>query len=187
MKKYFPIVAFAAVALASLAMAAFAYLAAEEAARIKFEATADDALNRIESRVGLHLSLLRDTDAFFTARGGQVSGSEFKTYFDALQVDKNLEGLRGLGLIGMARPGEEALLEQAITERLGVEKQIYPPASDGEWRMPVLLGRAARPGKADGHRLRHVQRPATPRGDPCGDRHRRTEGDGPYLAGAADG
>jgi CHASE1-domain containing sensor protein/two-component sensor histidine kinase len=139
LKKYFPIVAFAAVALASLAMAGFAYLAAEEATRIKFEATADDALNRIESRVGLHLSLLRDTDAFFTARAGQVSGSEFKTYFDALQVDKNLEGLRGLGLLGMARPGEEALLERAITERLHVEKPIYPRALDGEWRMPVLL------------------------------------------------
>ena len=139
MKKYFPILAFAAVALASLAMAGFAYLAAEEATRIKFEATADDALNRIESRVGLHLSLLRETDAFMTARGGQVSGGEFKTYFDALQVDKNFEGLRALGLIGMARPGDEALLERAITERLGVEKPIYPPATDGEWRMPVLL------------------------------------------------
>ena len=117
MKKYFPIVAFAAVALASLAMAGFAYLAAEEATRIKFEATADDALNRIESRVDLHLSLLRETDAFFTARAGQVSGGEFKTYFDALQVDKNFEGLRALGLLGVARPGEEALLERAITER----------------------------------------------------------------------
>ena len=96
-------------ALASLAMAGFAYLAAEEATRIKFEATADDALNRIESRVDLHLSLLRETDAFLTARGGQVSGGEFKTYFDALQVDKNFEGLRALGLIGMAKTRRRGL------------------------------------------------------------------------------
>jgi CHASE1-domain containing sensor protein/two-component sensor histidine kinase len=139
LKKYFPIVAFAAVALASLAMAGFAYLAAEEATRIKFEATADDALNRIESRVDLHLSLLRETDAFFTARAGQVSGGEFKTYFDALQVDKNFGGLRALGLLGVAKPGEEAQLERAITEQWGVEKPIYPSVSDSEWRMPVLL------------------------------------------------
>ncbi len=139
MKKHFPIVAFAAVALASLAMAGFAYLAAEEAARIKFEATADDALNRIQSRVDLHLSLLREMDAFFTARAGQVTGGEFSTYFDALQVDKNFEGLQSLGLLGVAKPGEEALLEREISERLNVERPIAPPTSDGDWRMPVLL------------------------------------------------
>jgi CHASE1-domain containing sensor protein/two-component sensor histidine kinase len=139
LKKHFPIVAFVAVALASLAMAGFAYLAAEEAARIKFEATADDALNRIQSRVDLHLSLLRETDAFFTARAGQVTGGEFRTYFEALQVDKNFEGLQALGLLGVAKPGEEALLERAISERLNVEKPIFPPTSEGEWRMPVVL------------------------------------------------
>ena len=139
MKKHFPIVAFAAVALASLAMAGFAYLAAEESARIKFEATADDALNRIQSRVDLHLSLLREVDAFFTARAGQVTGGEFSTYFDALQVDKNFEGLQSLGLLGVAKPGEEALLEREISERLNVERPIAPPTSDGDWRMPVLL------------------------------------------------
>jgi CHASE1-domain containing sensor protein/two-component sensor histidine kinase len=139
LKKHFPIVAFAAVALASLAMASFAYLAAEEAARIKFEATADDALNRIQSRVDLHLSLLRETDAFFTARAGQVTGGEFRTYFETLQVDKNFEGLQALGLLGVAKPGQEALLEREISARLNVEKPIFPPTSEGDWRMPVLL------------------------------------------------
>ena len=139
MKKHFPIVAFAAVALASLAMAGFAYLAAEDATRIKFDATADDALNRIQSRVDLHVSLLRETDAFFTARAGQVSGSEFRTYFDALQVDKNFAGLQALGLLGLGKPGDEELLERAISERQNVEKPIFPPSSDGDWRMPVLL------------------------------------------------
>nr|MDQ2704189.1 CHASE domain-containing protein [Pseudomonadota bacterium] len=51
----------------------------------------------------------------------------------------NFEGLRLLGLLGVAKPGEEAFLERAITERLGVEKPIYPPVVDAEWRMPVLL------------------------------------------------
>ncbi len=120
-------------------MAGFAYRAAEEATRIKFEATADDALNRIQSRVDLHLSLLRETDAFFTARAGQVTGGEFRTYFEALQVDKNFEGLQSLGLLGVGKPGEEVQLERAISERLNVEKPIFPAASDGDWRMPVLL------------------------------------------------
>ncbi|MEP9387613.1 CHASE domain-containing protein [Mesorhizobium sp. KR9-304] len=139
MKKHFPIVAFAAVALASLAMAGFAYLAAEEATRIKFEATADDALNRIQSRVDLHLSLLRETDAFFSARAGEVTSNEFKTYFDALQVDKNFGGLQSLGLLGVGKSGDEVLLERAISERQNVERSIFPPSSEGDWRMPVML------------------------------------------------
>lgn len=139
MKKHFPIVAFAAVALASLAMAGFAYLAAEEATRIKFEATADDALNRIQSRVDLHLSLLRATDAYFTARDGNVSADEFKAYFDALDVAKNFEGLRGIGMLGMAKAAETASLEQEIMRRQGLSRAVYPAAADAEWRTPILL------------------------------------------------
>lgn len=138
MKKFFPIVAFVAVALAGLAMAVFTYLSAEEAARMKFEATADDAMNRIESRMQLHLSLLRGTDAFFTARGGNVTGAEFKTYFDTLQADRNFEGLRAIGLLGVGRQGQEPALEQQIVQRQGRREAVHP-ASDGEWLMPVML------------------------------------------------
>ena len=139
MKKYFPILAFLAVAIASLAMAAFTYLAAEEAARIKFEAIADDALNRIESRVQLHLSLLRGTDAYFTAHGEDVSAAEFKAYFDALQADRNFEGLRALGMLAVGRPGTESSLEQEIAGRQGRPHPLHPSPADGEWRMPVVL------------------------------------------------
>ncbi|RUV28058.1 ABC transporter permease subunit [Mesorhizobium sp. M5C.F.Ca.IN.020.32.2.1] len=96
MKKFFPIVAFIAVALISLTMAGFAYFATQEAARIKFEATADDALNRIDSRIDLHLSLLRSTHALFEARNGGISRGEFKAFFNALDIDDNFAGLRGI-------------------------------------------------------------------------------------------
>jgi CHASE1-domain containing sensor protein/two-component sensor histidine kinase len=131
--------AFVAIALASLAMAAFTYLAAEEAARIKFEATADDALSRIDSRIQLHLSLLRGTDAFLTARGGDVSREEFKIYFDALQAERNFEGLRALGMLGSGRTGTEPALEQEIERRQARRWPVHPATSDGEWRMPVML------------------------------------------------
>ena len=140
LKKYLPIAAFAAVALASLAMAAFAYRASEEAARIKFEATADEALNRIESRVNLHLALLRATDAFFTTRGGDVSGDEFRTYVEALDVSKNFEGLQGIGMLGMGTPAETAILEQEILRRQGIQRSVFPAtASDADRRTPIVL------------------------------------------------
>ncbi len=139
LKKHFPIVAFTAVAIASVAMAAFAYVAAEDATRIKFEATADDAMSRIESRVDLHISLLRTTHAMFVSQQGNVSAAEFNGYFRALDVETQFEGLRGLGYLALAPKGQEAGLEARIASLQGSGHPIFPADSDGEWRTPVLL------------------------------------------------
>lgn len=138
MKKLFPIVAFIAVALVSLTMAGFAYFATQEASRIKFEATADDALNRIESRVDLHLSLLRATQALFDARDGDVSRIEFKSFFDALDVDGNFAGLRGIGFLKLVKTGDEMAVERTILRDQGVSHAIYPQTTQ-PWRTPIVL------------------------------------------------
>lgn len=138
MKKLFPIVAFIAVALVSLAMGGFAYFATQEATRIKFEAMADDALNRIESRVDLHLSLLRATQALFDARNGKVSAAEFEAFFDALDIDGNFAGLHGIGYLRLVRAGDEAAVEGEIRQNFGFDRKIYP-RSDQPWRAPILL------------------------------------------------
>ncbi|MCV3207770.1 CHASE domain-containing protein [Mesorhizobium sp. YC-39] len=138
MKKFFPIVAFIAVALISLTMAGFAYFATQEAARIKFEATADDALNRIEGRIDLHLSLLRSTQALFDARNGDISRGEFKAFFSALDIDKNFAGLRGIGFLRLAKTGDEAAVERDILHDHGVAHAIYPDTTL-PWRTPIVL------------------------------------------------
>ncbi|BCG92514.1 CHASE domain-containing protein [Mesorhizobium sp. 131-2-1] len=138
MKKFFPIVAFIAVALISLTMAGFAYFATQEAARIKFDATADDALNRIESRIDLHLSLLRSTQALFDARNGDISRGEFKAFFSALDVDSNFAGLRGIGFLRLAKAGDEAAVERDILRDHGVAHQVYP-ATTQPWRTPIVM------------------------------------------------
>ncbi|MER9424592.1 CHASE domain-containing protein [Mesorhizobium sp. M0317] len=138
MKKFFPLLAFIAVALISLTMAGFAYFATQEAARIKFEATADDALNRIESRIDLHLSLLRSTQALFDARNGEISGSEFKAFFSALNVDNNFAGLRGIGYLRLAKTGDEAAVERDMLRDRGAAHTVYPDTTQ-PWRTPVVL------------------------------------------------
>jgi CHASE1-domain containing sensor protein len=138
LKKFFPIVAFIAVALISLTMAGFAYFATQEAARIKFEATADDALNRIESRIDLHLSLLRSTQALFDARNGDISHNEFKAFFSALDVDSNFAGLRGIGFLRLAKTGDEAAVERDILRDGGAAHTVYPATAE-PWRTPIVL------------------------------------------------
>lgn len=141
MKKLLPIAAFAAVALVSLVMAGFAYFASQEAARIKFAATADDALNRIESRIDLHLSLLRATQALFDARKGKIAPSEFRDFFNALDIDGNFAGLRGIGFLRLVKIGDEAVAEREIAASQGGSRPIYPRSTQSSqpWRAPVVL------------------------------------------------
>ncbi|WP_296741934.1 CHASE domain-containing protein [Mesorhizobium sp.] len=138
MKKLFPIVAFIAVALISLTMAGFAYFATQEAARIKFEGTADDALSRIESRIDLHLSLLRSTQALFDARNGDITRGEFKAFFTALDIADNFAGLRGIGFLKLAKAGDEAAVERDILHDYGSAHPVYP-ATTQQWRTPIAL------------------------------------------------
>lgn len=138
LRKFLSVAVFLAVALASIAMAGFAYFAAQEAARFKFEATVDDAINRIEGRLNLHLSLLRSTQALFDARQGEVSRAEFKSFFDALDIENNFKGLRGVGFLGLAKRGEEDAIEREIAAIHGAARPIYPESSE-PWRTPVVL------------------------------------------------
>ena len=138
MRRYLPIAAFLSVALASLAMAGFAYVAAQDATRIKFEATADDALNRIENRLENHLSLLDASHALFKARDGNVSRATFKTFFDAIDFERNFTGLGGIGFVSLVKPGNETAAEALIASNYGKRLAIYPE-TDQQWRSPIAL------------------------------------------------
>lgn len=137
-KRYLPAAVFLAVALASLVMAGFAYFATQEAARIKLGATVDDALNRIESRLTMHLALLNSVHALFKARDGDVGRVAFATFFDALQVGENFPGLRGIGYLRLAETGREEEVQRQIERDFGVALPLFPKTGES-WRTPVVL------------------------------------------------
>jgi CHASE1-domain containing sensor protein len=148
LKRFFPAAIFLSVALASLVTAWAAYVGVEEAARLKFEATADDALNRIESSVDLNLSLLTATRAFFMTHGADVSQAEFNQYYDALNADANFPGLRGIGYVRLMRTGSEAEAEREILRLQGIARHIYPE-TDQAWRAPIMMFEPLDPGNLD--------------------------------------
>jgi CHASE1-domain containing sensor protein len=129
---------FLAVACASLLTVWLSHVSVQDAARIKFESTADDALNRIESSLNLDLSLLTSTRAFFRLKGADMSRVQFRQFFEALDTDRNFPGLRGIGYITMVRTGQEEEATRDIVKAQGVERGIYPD-TDQEWRAPVIL------------------------------------------------
>ncbi|MGF7006661.1 CHASE domain-containing protein [Aminobacter sp. BE322] len=138
MKRYFPSLIFAAVTLVGLAMAGLVYFATVEAARIKFQAVADDALNRIEGRVEFDLSLLRATQAMFLSQRGAISRDQFRTFFGALDVTRNFSGLSGIGLLRLVPRGEEARIAHELKQGYGIDRTPFPK-SDRAWLAPIVL------------------------------------------------
>lgn len=129
---------FFVVAVASLATAWIAYVSVQEAARLKFQSTADDALNRIEGSLELNLSLLTSSRAFFRTRGSDMSRVQFQQFFQALDVERNFGGLRGIGYLRLVRTGQEENIEREIVKAQGMERGIYPD-TDQAWRAPIIL------------------------------------------------
>lgn len=121
-----------------MAMAALSYVTTQEAARLKFEAVAIDALNRIDARVGSSLSLLQSAKAFADASGGNLTEAKFATFFKALNLEPGFSGLSGLGYLPLIKPGEEAAVETRIQGDFGIDRRLYPD-STLEWRTPITL------------------------------------------------
>ena len=138
MKKLFPLAAFLAVALAGLVMAAFAYVANEEAGRIKFQAVADDALARIEARIDLHLSLLRAAQAFLSVNQGAVSRQQYADFIGALDLDHTYTGLRGIGFMRLATPANATDVAAYLASQYPSRGASWQPSA-ADRQLPVVL------------------------------------------------
>lgn len=119
-------------------MAGYAYFATQEASQLKFTAAVNDAQDRIENRIELHLSLLRAAKALFDSRNDQVSAHEYETFFKALDVPKHFSGLHGIGFVRVVKREDEAAVERELQQNFGVSRTIHPP-SDGPWRAVTMM------------------------------------------------
>lgn len=138
MKRLLIIVVLLCVGAASLLSAGYAYYAAEDAARIKFQGTAEEALNRIRARTELHLSLLRATAALFRAGAGDVDRTVLQAFVGALDIDGYYAGIGGLGYARLIRHGDEASAEAALRGNYAIDRKVWPPHGEA-WRTPVLM------------------------------------------------
>ncbi len=139
MRRIFPAVVFVSVAAASLVMAGYAYVAATDAARIKFESTADDAVNRLETRLELHLSLLRATLALYKTGNGSVSRDALRSFVSALDIKGRYAGIRGLGYVRLLREGGERAAEDDLARNYGRQMQVWPVEGSAQRAVVTLL------------------------------------------------
>lgn len=138
-RRFFPAAIFLTVAAASIVTAGYAYMAATEAARLKLEGTADDAISRIETRLELHLSLLRATVALFKTGDGSVSRDVLRSFVSALDIDGRYAGIRGIGYARLIRTGAEAAAENDLIRNYGDQRPIWPGTSQLSRAVVTLL------------------------------------------------
>ena len=138
LRKYFPSLIFVAVALVSLTMAALVYLATVEAARIKFQSVADDALNRIEGRMEFDLALLHATQAMFAAQKGNLSRDQFRSYFASLDAERSFPSLRGIGFVRLIDSGQSGSITDELKQGYGIDRPPFPD-TNLPWRTPIVL------------------------------------------------
>lgn len=138
LRKYFPSLIFVAVTLVSLTMAGLVYLATVEAARIKFQSVADDALNRIEGRLEFDLALLHATQAMFVAQKGHLSRDQFRDYFASLDAEKNFPSLRGIGFLRLIDSSQSETVTRELKDGYGIDRALFPETTLN-WRTPIVL------------------------------------------------
>ena len=121
-------------------------LPAEEAARIKFEATADDALNRIESRIDLHLSLLRATHAPVRGRAGKISRRRVQGVFRRARHRRRItQACVAWASSAWRRPARRRCSSDEIRATSWRQRPIYP----GPTAMMANADRAVRAAGPD--------------------------------------
>jgi CHASE1-domain containing sensor protein len=138
-RKFLPIIVFVAIASAGLLMAATAYVASQQAARFKFEATTDDALALIDARIDQHIALLRSASAFMRATGGEATDEQFSAFVDTLELRQRFGGVQGMGFARLVPVAEQEKARQELARHYGQPLDLHPAATDQDWRAVVMM------------------------------------------------
>lgn len=138
MSRYFPLLVFLLVGSIGLVTTIVVYRAEEAAEQSRFEALADDTVDRIGERLRRSLALLRATNAYFSTSRGTVSRQDFISYVDGLEIEQRFDGLQGLGFARFFPAGREKDVEAELEKNYDTAIKAWP-TSDQDWRAVIVL------------------------------------------------
>jgi signal transduction histidine kinase len=88
----------------------------DDAERLRFENLASSEADLITDRIDTYVALLRGVAGLFSA-DSDVTGPEFRAYFDRLRINELYPGVNGIGYAKVVRPEErEALIARLRAE-----------------------------------------------------------------------
>lgn len=130
---------FFAVALAlGLGITAMIYLSEEQRSTIEAEKTADNAVDRILTRLGLHVVVLRGTKGLFGSSEQRVRRETLADYLAPLGIQDDLSGIQGVGFARMVMTGSYQGVIAEVLENYGRSVSVKPE-TDQKFRTPIVL------------------------------------------------
>jgi len=138
MKRFLPATVFLVVALLGAGITWIVYQAIRDTAEAEFESLANEAVDRVTSRVDQHISLLAATHSFFAADDGQVSSTAFQKFISGLDIEGQYDGIQGIGYAEMIRTGDEARAEAMLKREYGLDRAVWPE-TDQKVRTPIMF------------------------------------------------
>jgi len=121
-------------------MTTVVYNAEEKATKARFEAVADEVVDRLSERVTQHVAFLVSAHSFFAASGGNVPKAAFKTFVSGLDLEARFEGIQGVGYARVvpAAPLAEAQIAAVLKADYNIHRGVWPE-TDQNTRTPIIL------------------------------------------------
>lgn len=124
--------------LVSLGMTYTVYQSALSAEKSRFQVVADEAADRIDQRIKLHVALLLATRSLFVATNGYPSRTAFRDYVNGLDLSGKFEGVQGIGLARMIGAQDTDAVEATILRDYDVNIRVRPETTE-DVRTPIVL------------------------------------------------
>jgi len=102
--------AFGLALVLGLAMTGAVFMAERRSQVVEFEHSADQAVDRVLSRLDRHVILLRATKGLFDAAENGVSHDKFSRFVGSVDIMSELKGIQGIGFARMMPAGAEVNL-----------------------------------------------------------------------------
>lgn len=139
MRRLLPAAVFLVVALLGAGITWIVYQAIRDSAESEFQTLADNAVDRVTTRIEQHLSLLTATHAFLKANDGTIDAGSFETYISGLDIEGRYDGIQGIGYAALIRKGEEPGTKAWLESAYEMPREVWPAATDQQYRTPIVL------------------------------------------------
>lgn len=138
MNRYLPAIVFAATAIIGLGMTYLVWQSTIDARNTRFALVADEAVDRISSRLDEHIALLSTTRALFEVNAGPIQRRHFARFVDALLENGSYGGIQGMGFARLMPRGEEQAAERELAAQYATPISVRPQTSQS-FRTPIVL------------------------------------------------
>ena len=121
-----------------LALTVLLHTGAERRLAAEFDRVADQAIDRITTRLQQHVVVLRAARGLLAATRGGISRDEFVRFLTSVDIANDLSGVQGIGFARMVAARDTSLAEADVRLHYGLDV-VVRPQTEQAWRTPIVL------------------------------------------------